>query len=235
MSEIRALTIHQPRATLVALGVKTIETRSRRTSYRGPLAIHAGLHRPALMHLPPLWSVGATRDEQREANERTWTVIDTITDPVHQRPHRPRRAQTPTLFYPRRGPWGRPHLDGIPATEQGTAVYLPLGAVVAVAELVDCVPIGGPTGFSTGLVEGEAPAFGDSDVLVRHPAMPGLSEEALILDRAGGTNEDVSDQLPYGDFRPGRWGWILDHVEPLDEPVPAKGALGLWRWSLPAA
>jgi len=38
---IRALTLTQPWATLVALGAKQIETRSWGTSYRGPLAIHA--------------------------------------------------------------------------------------------------------------------------------------------------------------------------------------------------
>jgi hypothetical protein len=39
---VKVLTLHQPWASLVALGVKTIETRSWSTSYRGPLAIHAG-------------------------------------------------------------------------------------------------------------------------------------------------------------------------------------------------
>ncbi len=39
---MRTLTLTQPWATLVALGAKTIETRSWQTSYRGPLAIHAG-------------------------------------------------------------------------------------------------------------------------------------------------------------------------------------------------
>lgn len=38
---MKALSITQPWATLVALGAKRIETRSFRTSYRGPLAIHA--------------------------------------------------------------------------------------------------------------------------------------------------------------------------------------------------
>ena len=38
---MKALTIQQPWATLVAIGAKRIETRSWRTSYRGPLAIHA--------------------------------------------------------------------------------------------------------------------------------------------------------------------------------------------------
>ena len=39
---MRALTLHQPWATLIAIGAKTIETRSWATAYRGPLAIHAG-------------------------------------------------------------------------------------------------------------------------------------------------------------------------------------------------
>ncbi len=38
---MKAITLHQPWATLVALGEKKIETRSWSTSYRGPLAIHA--------------------------------------------------------------------------------------------------------------------------------------------------------------------------------------------------
>ena len=38
---MKVLTLHQPWASLVALGVKTIETRSWSTQYRGPLAIHA--------------------------------------------------------------------------------------------------------------------------------------------------------------------------------------------------
>jgi hypothetical protein len=38
---MKALTLTQPWATLVAIGAKTIETRSWPTKYRGPLAIHA--------------------------------------------------------------------------------------------------------------------------------------------------------------------------------------------------
>lgn len=39
---MKALTIQQPWAMLIALGAKKIETRSWKTNYRGPLAIHAG-------------------------------------------------------------------------------------------------------------------------------------------------------------------------------------------------
>lgn len=38
---MKALTLIQPWATLIAIGAKCIETRSWATKYRGPLAIHA--------------------------------------------------------------------------------------------------------------------------------------------------------------------------------------------------
>ena len=44
---MKAITLWQPWATLVAIGAKTIETRSWSTSYRGPLAIHAAKSTPA--------------------------------------------------------------------------------------------------------------------------------------------------------------------------------------------
>jgi activating signal cointegrator 1 len=40
-SEIRSLTLHQPWASLMALGLKRYETRSWQTPYRGKIAIHA--------------------------------------------------------------------------------------------------------------------------------------------------------------------------------------------------
>lgn len=43
---MKALTLHQPWASLIAVGAKRIETRSWSTKYRGPLAIHAGAKRP---------------------------------------------------------------------------------------------------------------------------------------------------------------------------------------------
>ena len=43
---MKALTLHQPWANLVALGHKQIETRSWATKYRGALAIHAGKYFP---------------------------------------------------------------------------------------------------------------------------------------------------------------------------------------------
>ncbi len=42
---MKALTLHQPWAHLVAIGAKRIETRSWATSYRGRLAIHASANK----------------------------------------------------------------------------------------------------------------------------------------------------------------------------------------------
>jgi activating signal cointegrator 1 len=61
---VRALTVFQPWASLIAAGLKPIETRCWATHYRGRIAIHAGkrqvdpevLHpriRAALRNLPP--------------------------------------------------------------------------------------------------------------------------------------------------------------------------------------
>lgn len=40
---MKAISLWQPWASAIALGVKRIETRSRKTNYRGPIAIHAAL------------------------------------------------------------------------------------------------------------------------------------------------------------------------------------------------
>lgn len=37
---------------------------------------------------------------------------------------------------------------------------------------------------------------------------------------------------PYGDFTPGRYGWIMNDLKCFWEPVPAKGGLSLWNFEL---
>lgn len=44
---MRAITIHQPWASLIAIGAKRFETRGWATNYRGPIAIHAGKQKDA--------------------------------------------------------------------------------------------------------------------------------------------------------------------------------------------
>lgn len=82
---------------------------------------------------------------------------------------------------------------------------LPRGAIVAVAELVECVP-------SVSIMA----AFG-----AYGPTTPSGGHKLWTL----------SDQeLAFGDYSPGRWGWLLDNVRALPKPIPARGQLGLWEW-----
>lgn len=46
--------------------------------------------------------------------------------------------------------------------------------------------------------------------------------------------EDLEPQIDeteanYGDYSPGRWGWMLCDPVLLDKPIPCKGSLGLWE------
>lgn len=132
---MKALTVTQPWATLVALGIKNVETRSWATSYRGPLAIHA--------------AKGWSRDDREFAEDLFARGILPIPDVLYS---------------------------------------LPRGAVIATCRLAYV----GPT----------FPAF------------------YLI--------SDLEREL--GDYAQGRFGWSLTHVEPLPEPIPVRGALGLWEW-----
>jgi hypothetical protein len=46
---MKAITIWQPWASLIAIGAKQYETRSWETKYRGPIAIHAAKKDPCKM------------------------------------------------------------------------------------------------------------------------------------------------------------------------------------------
>jgi activating signal cointegrator 1 len=96
-----------------------------------------------------------------------------------------------------------------------TKPRIPVGAVVAIAQLVDCVPICA--------IEDEDPppclAVGPTDLTLW--GVPDYWHHEA-------DEVDVTDQRPFGDFTPGRWAWLLDDIRPLPEPVPARGRQGLW-------
>lgn len=150
---MKALSLTQPWATLVAIGAKRIETRSWHTTYRGRLAIHAA---------KGLGSVGGHSG-----------LIDLCLRP--------------------------PFAAALLAGGKGRIVPgddLPLGAIVATANLV--------------LVEDSRHAEG-------------------TLRRYGAPHERA-----FGDYSPGRYLWVLRDVRALPEPIPARGAMGLWEWAAPA-
>lgn len=173
---MKALTIRQPWASLIAHGVKTIETRSWSTKYRGPLAIHAGRARPPVIDFGR-WSVPP--------------VVDALCE------------------------WGqegeRPLLRRID---------MPLGAVVTTCTLADVVPMVAP-----GHVPPVNVATGEGRSILIHPdgsLWGNHCPDTTVFDW-----QDLTDQLPFGDFTPGRWAYLLDRIEPVD-PIPCRGKQGLW-------
>lgn len=183
---MKALTLHQPWATLIGLGVKSIETRSwaaPKSLIGQRIAIHAA-KRP--------WSSGQVGDYMLN-KFAMWL------QPPHSLP------------------------DGyVRSPVVAPAIPMPLGAMVCTAVLVDCVPI---DRWSTA-----SHTIGDYP----HEGPLPHQQGGLWLIGSGepnnGTPTRVETQRPYGDFRPGRWAWLLTDVEAFDEPVPVKGRQGLWNW-----
>lgn len=141
MKQLKVLSLLEPWATLVALGVKRIETRAWATSYRGEMFIH---------------SSKAFAGYQR---------AEAIKEPF-------RTALRPG------GAYAYPELN--------------CGHIIARSEILDCVPI--------------------------------TEEFAIALFR------DHEDEWRFGDYRPGRYAWLLAEPVRLITSVPIKGRLGIWNW-----
>lgn len=148
---MKALSLTQPWATLIAIGEKRIETRNWSTKHRGPVAIHAAKGFPRkCVALCAEW----------------------------------------------------PFEDALLRHREGWPKGLPIGAIVAVARLVDVVPT--------------LDFFAEN--LMGRPNRRGLL---------------TNTELAFGDYSLGRFGWLLADVRRLPEPIPCKGARGLW--DVPAA
>lgn len=50
------------------------------------------------------------------------------------------------------------------------------------------------------------------------------------VKRITATNAPAEPERSFGDYAPGRYMWFLEDAQMLVEPVPIKGALGLWEW-----
>lgn len=172
MGDLRCITIRQPYPSLIAHQVKRFETRSWKTSYRGPLAIHAAAN------LRDFWRIWQTGHQQAYGTE---AAIVAALDP-----------DVWDSFSP------------------------PAGAVVAVAELVDCIPI--------------VPIDKFHDLPLVEVGPDGLTWwQARDYWHHESDEVDISDQLPLGHWEPGNWAWQLSDIRRLAEPIPAKGRERLWR------
>ena len=81
---------------------------------------------------------------------------------------------------------------------------LPFGAIVAVARPGRCLPVG-----KLQLDEVETPF------------------KTSLVDGSSACHAWTERDL--GDYRLGRWAWMLDGMQPLPDPVPARGRQGVWR------
>ena len=149
---MRALSLHQPWASFVAAGFKTIETRSWGTTYRGPIAIHAAKTTKSLPH----------------AEEHFDALLE---------------LRQAFGCDPRDFRW--PH-----------------GAVVAYADLVDCLWVEGSAG---NVIHGRSGA--------------GQVPKEIRVDPR---------EFVLGDLSVGRVAWVLRDVRKLVTPVPLRGQQGLW-------
>ncbi len=122
---MKALTLHQPWASLIAWGDKEIETRSWSTNYRGPIAIHSANGKKALnqvLNRVRFTTAPKTTDllayyfwqaSMRESSKDAWKRLSR--DPSTNKT--------------------QAHLTGGSYTD-----ILPLGMIVAIAVLEDVVP-----------------------------------------------------------------------------------------------
>lgn len=124
---LKAVSLHQPWASAVPLGIKTIETRGFRSHHRGDLAICAAKLKPDEDDYLRFCSAGA-----------------------------------------------------------GMGAELPLGVVVAIVDLYDVQP---------------------TEKLIKR----------ITVFESG-----------WGNYGPGRFGWLFRDIRPLAEPVPIRGQQGMW-------
>lgn len=203
---VKAVVLHQPYATLVALGVKTIETRP--SPPNGPMRPEGVRGLPGLAIEPgERIAIVAGKSDANFSIRSGAANADGLT----------KAWGALKAFYP--------DLSYTPAP--------PLGAVVCTVVVAEALPMidGVAAPWLPWMIGGER-AIGlyrtEADVVGFHPD----DDEAPGWQRFFGPDRKrcypLEDQLPYGDFAPGRWGWLLADVKPTT-PIPCKGKQGVFR------
>lgn len=138
---MKALTIWQPWASLMATGAKKIETRGWRTHYRGDIVICSAKRKIPLTERDDLYRLSQDR--------KLAPLADIIMN------------------------------------------TLPLGQALAIVTLADVAP----------------------------------AEQIPI--------EMKQSEMFYGDYSPGRFGWITTNLRRIKDPFPVKGQQGIWNLMMP--
>lgn len=169
---MKAITLWQPWASLLACGAKKYETRSWPTNYRGTIAIHA-------------------------AKKDIHSIMISL-------PHDTQTAIYNSLY------------EGL-EIKSGALNKMPVGCIVATAELVNCWHIVCNPGTNI-------------DIAKRIP----IGAESMTNNKH---DSDFADyfvptdlEMLFGDWTPGRYAWEFANMTMLPEPIPAKGSQGFWNW-----
>jgi len=164
---MKALTILQPWASLLACGAKKIETRSWKTNYRGKIAIHAGLSQK--------YCLFAEEEPFLSALEQFSKIRD---------------------------------IGGTTEAEYEDCIELEYGKILAIADLVGCYKIN------------------IADTEYRGKIVLLYNDEGLLMSQFYSSEKEIA----FGNYSKGCYAWILENMEMIKEPIPAKGKQGLWNW-----
>jgi len=150
---MKVLSIQQPFASLCAMGIKKIETRSWNTKFRGEFLIHA-------------------------AAGKKYEYLY--------------RLRSFYQFLPEK--MLKQNFDD-----------LPFGAIIGKAELVEVAPL---------------------DLYIDK-----LDSLNIVIEKPGRdeTWPLTEQEIAFGDYSPGRFGWLLSNAILFDKPIPAKGQQGWWN------
>ena len=200
---MKTITVNQPWASLIVAGIKTVETRP--SPPNGPM-------RPAgVRGLPGLAidrgeriAIHASAPRPRTEWHSPGEDLPPWIDELHERVDRPDYWR-----------WTE-NVDD--CTGPCSYVWVgPLGAIVGTVVVTDALAVIDPDiGWPF-----------DTDT----PEMAMINGDELVIRGPGTAEKDISDQLPLGDFTPGRWGWLLTDPERC-EPVPVLGRQGVWERAL---
>lgn len=53
------------------------------------------------------------------------------------------------------------------------------------------------------------------------------------IEELYGSVYDTPQERVFGDWSPGRFGWILERPQAFSVPIPARGRQGFWNWQPP--
>lgn len=64
-------------------------------------------------------------------------------------------------------------------------------------------------------------------------AVVGVVRIKEVIRFTEGMHPPPEPEALFGDFRPGRWGWVADKARLFARPIPLRGQQGIWEWTRP--